>query len=161
MRAFLCKQCPLAFEIGSFLHRGRSGSTNQLICTMCGVMHRLIFHEARGFHDMQTGTSELFALPNPIRQLTTAMHDNGFGDQLEHYEWPCTENDWIKVAEFKNRPELGVLICHHCQMPGKLVSLERPENEFGKWPVFRDKNDELYCPICKGPIECLYDMEIF
>ena len=156
MEAFLCTQCPLAFEIGDLDHGAFSGSADQLICTACGVMHRLIFHEAQGCHDMQTGTSELFALTNPIRELTTSMHDNGFGVQLENYVWPYTEKDWIKVAEFENRPALGILDCHQCEIPGRLVSRERPKNEFGRWPIFRDKDGELYCPICKGAIESLY-----
>lgn len=156
MEAFLCNQCPLAFEIGGYVHWDLSGGTDLLVCTACGVMHRLIFHEARGCYDMQTGTSELFVLPNPIRQIKTVSRDNGCGQQIEAYEWPYKESDWIKVAEFENLPALGVLICHHCQMPGKLVSRERPENEFGRWPIFRDKDGELYCPICKGAIESLY-----
>ena len=156
MEAFLCKQCPLAFEIGGFVHWDLTGSTDQMVCTACGVMHRLVFHKARGYHDMQTGTSELFALPRPIRQLDKAKHDNGFGQEIEDYKWSYTEDEWIKVAEFENRPALDSLSCHHCHTAGKLASREKPENEFGKWPVFCDKNGELHCPLCDGPIESLY-----
>ncbi len=156
MEAYFCENCPLAFEIGGYLHWDLSGGTDLLVCTACGVMHRLIFHEARGCHDMQTGTSELFVLPNPIRQIKTVSRDNGCGQQIKAYEWPYEESDWIKVGVFENRQPLDSLTCHHCQSQGKLVSHEKPENEFGLWPVFKNEHGELYCPVCRGLLESLY-----
>lgn len=156
MQAFLCKQCPLAFEIGGFVHWDLTGTTNQMVCMACGVMHRLIFHEALDGHETSTGTSELYALPSPIRQIKKTSRDIGDGQQIPDYEWPYTKNDWVKVAEFENRQSFEALTCHHCQTPGRLVSRTRPQNEFGRWPAFRDANGKFYCPICKGPIETLY-----
>ena len=156
MEAFFCENCPLAFEIGGFIHWDHSGCTDQLVCMACGVMHRIKFHEDPDCHDLQRGTSELFALPSPLRRRDKVTRSNGFGGQYEDYRLPYTEDDWIKVGVFENRQPLDSLTCHHCQAQGKLVSHDKPENEFGLWPVFKNEHGELYCPVCRGLLESLY-----
>ena len=160
MQAFLCTNCPLAFEIGHYLYWGLDGGTDRLVCIKCGTMHWLDFRKPEGAAENDAGTTTFRALPEPIREIRTVTRKTEFGDEFEDYEWPFENNDWLTVDSWSGRQSIETLICNHCQTSGKLISLEHPKTDEGCWPIFRDKDGDEHCPVCDGPIECLYDVTV-
>ena len=58
MTGYVCKRCPIAFEIGYYGYWDASGCCSQYVCCACGTMHRI--EHVYGKPDV------LFALPGPI-----------------------------------------------------------------------------------------------
>ncbi len=160
MQAFVCSECPLAFEIGGYVYWDHDGDTDRLVCIECGTMHWLDFRKAPTTNDGATGTTTFRALPGPTRAIHAVTRTTESGDEYLDYEWQFSADDWIAVATWPNRRSLESLACNHCHTAGKLISLETPRNEDGSWPIFRDKDRNEHCPVCKGPIRFIYDQTI-
>jgi hypothetical protein len=143
-RGYLCKRCPLAFEIGGFFYWDLSARCEQSVCTACGTMHRLTDKK---------GVCQVTALAGPVRSLPIVTRRTSFGDEYEDYEWPFTEADWRAVGVHPGGIEkLEQLACSHCCAVARMQSLERPLHPDGNWVSFRD-----VCPLCGGPMPLLYD----
>jgi hypothetical protein len=153
MRAFVCKHCPLAFKVGSYVYWDLTGSCDRLVCLHCGTMHK--FEEIND-------VGQVFALPAPVRSLPKVTKRTESGDEYEDYEWPFEEKDWRlvgyapKVEVYEQRLWVMThLPCGHCRQAGKLVSLELPKGPAGEWPIFGDT-----CPLCGGALPWVYDCTI-
>jgi hypothetical protein len=161
MQAFFCKNCPLAFEIGDYSYWSLRGSTDQLVCTNCGVMHKLDFEKSADATDYNAGITKFYSLPKPIRSISLENFGKTCcGENIDYYVLPYANDDWIEVKTFRNRQTFETLPCNYCGVTGKLISLEKPTNEDGSWPIFRNKAGNEVCPICDEPIECLYDITV-
>ena len=158
MQAFQCRNCPLVFEIGAYVYWELDGDTDRLVCVACGVMHRLDFSKPKGTSG--PGITTLFALPEPVRAIRTVFHDTEFGERFPDYEWSFSEDDWMAKESWAGRKHLESLCCSGCSGRGTLISLEHPRNSDGCWPIFRDKEGNEHCPVCKGPLDFLYDVTI-
>jgi hypothetical protein len=159
MRGYVCKQCPLAFEIGSCIYWGVSGGYDQLVCRHCGTMHRVEFLE--GQPDM------LFAVSGPVRAMVEKTRESG--KTHTRLDVPITKESWQPVGPLPpadmrlsldapgvaRAAILAHLPCAHCGGIGGLVSLEWPLGPDGGWPCFGNN-----CPVCGGDIECAYHLDL-
>jgi hypothetical protein len=147
LRGYLCKRCPLAFEIGGFLFWDLDGRREQAVCRVCGTMHRLTEEE--------NGICHVAALPGPVRSLPLVKKVDSTGYEYEDYEWPA-ENEWKPVGKHPGGIDsLGQLACARCDAAGKMQSLTLPSHPDGFWLSFRE-----VCPLCDGPMPCLYDTTV-
>lgn len=134
---YYCKHCPIAFRIGGGLTH--DGCVDTLVCSSCGTMHRLTFHQADSkSDDWQNGSSELLAMPGPFR---SPLQVRGRTGHMQDKPLP----DWIKVADFQNRQALNSLACSHCKSHGRLID--------GKG-LYTNASRRPSCPLCKEQIEC-------
>jgi hypothetical protein len=146
MRGYLCKRCPLAFEIGGHIFWSLDGQREQAVCRSCGTMHRLT---------EQNGVCQVTALPGPVRSLPLVKKVDATGYEYEDYKWPAKE-EWQLIGEHPGGiAALGQLACARCGAVGQMQSLEFPPHPDGFWLSFRD-----VCPLCGGPMPSLYDITI-
>jgi hypothetical protein len=167
MHGYLCERCPLAFEIGGGTYWELDGRLEQAVCRACGTMHRLT--ESKG-------ACEVAALPGPVRALPLVtrtaewyagrydqdflqlLAENGVninpapGEEISDYEWPFTAADWESIGQHPGGiGNLRQFACVRCRAGGQMQSLEFPPHADGFWLSFRE-----VCPMCSGPMPCLY-----
>ncbi len=147
MRGYQCERCRLAFVIGGYFYWSLDCRCEQAVCTACGTMHRL--NEDRG-------VCTVTALPCPVRRLRRVTGLTSAGQEYHAYEWPFIEEEWEFVGEHPGGIEaLGELECSNCGAVGRMQSLELPPHPDGCWPSFRE-----VCPLCGGPMPCVYDATV-
>jgi hypothetical protein len=158
MTCYVCKHCPLAFEVGYYGYWDLSGCCSQYVCCACGTMHRI---------DHRDGKPDvLFALNGPISAMIQVVREDCAGQEFNSSELPITEDSWRRIGELPTPAELqrervipnracGIdlegLRCSFCGTVGRLVSHEWPTDKKGNWPVFGDR-----CPMCGQALELVY-----
>lgn len=159
MIGYICKRCPLAFEVGYTVYWDLSGGCRKLICRHCGTMHKI--------EHLDQKPDLLFALAGPIRSMVDERFDLHDGDTIYHPRLPDDAESWRTVGPLPtaieylhgpfvlpDRARMGALdqvTCAHCGCAGVLVpdewssGLGRGSNSFGE-----------DCPVCKGALESVY-----
>ena len=163
MTGYVCKGCPIAFEIGWHGYRDGSGCCSQYVCCACGTMH--FIEHVYGQPDV------LFALPGPIPAMVEVTGDDGSGEKFTDLHLPFPAESWRRIGELPTAPAvqhggkaqdrihavaLERIVCAFCGTSGRLVSEEWPTDERGNWPVFGER-----CPRCGGELESIYVTSIY
>ena len=112
------------------------GSCEKVVCGACGTMHQL---------NEQHGLCRVTALAGPLASFPLVTKGFSTGEEYQAYEWPSIKADWRPVGQHPGGIKaLGQLACSRCGRNGKMISLE--------WMWSREQ-----CPLCSGPMECVYD----
>ncbi|WP_145245389.1 hypothetical protein [Aeoliella mucimassa] len=122
-------------------------------------MHWLELRKPSAGEVVHQGVTTYRALPGPIRDFSDPSEQSENSAILGEYVWPFGEDDWLTIDTWPGHRPLESLSCHYCQNSGSLISLEHPTLD-GRWPIFRNQQDEYHCPVCQGNLELLYDVTI-
>jgi hypothetical protein len=159
MTGYVCKRCPLAFEVGYYGYWDLSGGCVKYICRHCGTMHKI--------EHRQRQPDMLFALAGPIRSMVDVPFETHDGKTYSSLRLPLTEDSWQAVGPLPTADQylrglfilpdraqavaLDHVACAHCGRAGGLLSNEWPLGADGSWPSFGEN-----CPVCKGDLQSVY-----
>ena len=151
MNAYICENCPLAFEVGWYGYWDLPGGCVTYVCSHCGTMHKI--------EHLEQQPDMLYAVDGPTREMVEEPLNTCDGLRLPISAWRLVGplptaavflKGWFILLTRAQAVALDQVTCAHCERVGGLVSLEWPLTPAGE-PVLREN-----CPVCMGTLRFMY-----